>query len=199
MSPQERRAGFVYAAALLLELVLFHRKVLFASGWTFPWDFRNVHLPLATFVADSLRRAQWPLWDPYTYCGNPIYANIQTALFYPPVFLAMLGGAWLGSADLPRLLVIAVVAQVWFSGLCTFALARYLGISPAAAWVAATLYELGCFFTSQAEHMGAMHAATWLPFIWLSVVKLERSFSWRWLAWLSAGLAMSVLAGLPQV
>ena len=89
-----------YVAALLVEVLVFHRYVLFVPGYLFPWDFRGVHLPLATFVAACLRRGEFPLWEPYTYCGNPIFANIQAALFYPPVFLATAASNWVGG--LPR-------------------------------------------------------------------------------------------------
>ena len=86
-------ARWLYPILLLLEALIFHARVLFYPGYVFPWDFRGVHLPLATFVAGSLRRGEFPLWDPFTYCGVPIYANIQTALFYPPVLAATLAAA----------------------------------------------------------------------------------------------------------
>ena len=184
--------------ALLAEVVLFHRKVLFYPGYIFPWDFRAVHLPLATFVADSLRRGEFPLWDPYTYCGFPFFANIQAAIYYPPVLAATLFGTLLGSDVLPRALAVGVVLQMFFAGACTFALLRRLGAQPAAAWIAGTVYELGCYFTSQAEHMGAVEGACWLPLAWWCVVELGAGFRWFWAAMLSIALAMSVLAGLPQ-
>lgn len=193
------RSAIAYSLALLAEAVLFYRQVLFYPGYLFPWDFRAVHLPLATFVAASFRRGELPLWDPYTYCGNPIYANIQTALFYPPILASTLAGAWFGTDLLPRLLAITVVMQVFFAGLCTFTLLRRIGVQPAAAWIGATVYQLGCFFASQAEHMGAMHGASWLPLAWLCVLELRSSLRWTWLALLSLALSMSVLAGLPQV
>src|SRR5579864_446932 len=143
--------GLPYYLALLIEVLIFHRRVLFSRGFLFPWDFRAVHLPLAAFVADSFRRGALPLWDPYTYCGNPIFANIQTALFYPPVLIATLASLEFGPASLPRLLGWAMVLQIFFSGLCTFALLKRIGVRSAAAWIGATIYELGCFFASQVE------------------------------------------------
>jgi uncharacterized membrane protein len=139
------KSRFPYYTALLVEAMAFHRHVLFYRGFLFPWDFRAVHLPLATLVADSFRRGQFPLWDPYTYCGNPIFANIQAAVFYPPVIAATLAGAWLGVDLLPRLLAVSVVLQIVFAGLCAFELIRRLDARPAAAWIGATVYELGFF------------------------------------------------------
>ena len=194
-----RSTTVLYALALLAEVLLFYRRVLFYPGFLFPWDFRAVHLPLATFVADSFARGEFPLWDPYTYCGYPVYANIQTALFYPPVLAATVASNWLGSDSLPRLLAVAVAVMVFFSGLCTFALVRRLGARPSAAWIAATMYQLGCFFASQAQHTGAVHGATWLPLAWWCVIELRARLRWFWVAVLSAALSMMILAGLPQV
>src|SRR5271165_2071963 len=192
-----RSANLRYGVALLFAALVFHRAVLFYPGYFFPWDFRAVHIPFATFAAASFRRGEFPLWDPYTYCGMPIFANIQAALFYPPVLLATIAGAWLGDDALPRLLAIAVVAQVGFAGICTYFLANRLGASPASAWIAGTVYELGCFFAAQAEHMGMIHAATWLPLCWWCVVELRDGLKWRCLGILAIALAMTTLAGSP--
>ena len=197
MIPVKRYYGYILA--LLAEVLAFHRQVLFQHGALFPWDFRGVHLPLATFIAGSLRRGEMPLWEPYTYCGVPIFANIQAAIFYPPVLLATAASNWFGPASLPRLLAIAVAVQIFFAGICTFALLKRLGAQAGAAFVAATVYQLGCFFAVQAEHMGAMHSASWIPLVWLAVVELRDGVRWFWMAILSVALAMSILAGLPQV
>jgi len=187
-----------YRLALVAAVALFHWRVLFNPDFIFPWDFRAVHVPLATLIANSFRHGEFPLWDPYTYCGMPIFANIQAALFYPPVLGATAAGALLGDALLPKLLAISVVLQIAFAGLCAFELMRKLDVRPAAAWIGALVYELGCFFAAQAEHMGAMQGAVWLPLIWLCVLQL-RTFKRRWLAALALSLAMTVFAGLPQV
>jgi hypothetical protein len=192
-----RQANLWYGIALLFEAIAFHRAVLFYPGYLFPWDFRAVHIPFATFAADSFRRGEFPLWDPYTYCGTPIFANIQAALFYPPVLLATMAGAFVGNDALPRLLAIALIAQIVFAGICTYFLAKRLGASPASAWIAGTVYELGCFFAAQAEHMGMMHAATWLPLCWWCVVELRDGLKRRWLGILALALAMTTLAGSP--
>ena len=200
MSPKPRRWSSLvfYRIALVAAVFAFHRRVLFDRDFIFPWDFRAVHVPLSTLIADSFRRGEFPLWDPYTYCGVPIFANIQAALFYPPVVAATAAAAHLGDALLPKLLAISVVLQIAFAGLCTFELMRRLDVRPAAAWIGASVYELGCFFAAQAEHMGAMQGAVWLPLIWLCVLQL-RDFKRRWLAILAAALAMTIFAGLPQV
>src|SRR5580704_19340133 len=86
---ESRRTWWPYGV-LAAEILVFYRLVLFVPGYAIPWDLRSYHFPLASFIAKSLSRGELPLWDPYTYCGMPFYANIQAQLFYPPALIAIL-------------------------------------------------------------------------------------------------------------
>ena len=72
--------------ALLSEVLLFHHRVLFSPGYAIPYDLQSFHAPLATLASKALGTMRLPVWDPYTYCGFPYFANIQTQLFYPPAW-----------------------------------------------------------------------------------------------------------------
>jgi uncharacterized membrane protein len=86
--------------ALLAEVLAFFRHILFYGHYAIPWDFRYYHLSLASFVARSFERGELPLWDPYTYCGMPIYADLTMQLFYPPALTAILLSNWSGGGHL---------------------------------------------------------------------------------------------------
>src|SRR5262245_37754446 len=75
--------------ALAAEVLVFWRKVLLAGNFGIPWDFPYFHQHLAWFAMRSLAHGELPLWDPYTYCGIPAYANLQMQLFYPPTLAAL--------------------------------------------------------------------------------------------------------------
>ena len=70
---------------------------------------------------------------------------------------------------------------------------------PAAALTGATIFQLGAYFASQTQHLGAINAAAWMPLAWEAVILLARGFTFRRLAVLVAALAMSLLAGFPAV
>jgi len=184
---------------LLIEVLFFYRQVLFYDGFVIPWDLRYFHLPHASFIAECFRNGELPLWDPYMYCGRPFSANIQAQLFYPPLALAILISNWAGGANLLYFLEWEVVLHVFLAGLFTFWLLRRLGTSQPAALLGASVYQLGGFFASQTQHMGAVNAAAWMPLAWLSVLALRDGPRRRWLAALAFSLAMSVLSGLPAV
>jgi len=182
---------------LLAEVLAFFRHILFYGYYAIPWDFRYYHLSQAWFIARSFARGELPLWDPYTYCGTPFYANLTAQVFYPPAFVAILLSNWTGGEDLLYWLELQMVAHVFLAGVFTYWLLRRLRLGRAPAVVGATIYQLGAYMASQAEHLGAVDAAAWLPLAWLCVISLGERFRWRWLAGLAGALAMSFLAGFP--
>lgn len=187
-------------AVLLLEVLLFYRKVLFApKSYVIPWDLRYYHLPLAEFMAKCFRDGHLPLWDPWTYCGMPFHAIITTQVFYPPTVAAVLLSNWTGGKRLLYCLEWQAAGHVFLAGVFVYWLLRRLGAGHAPSLVGATVYQLGPFFTSQIQHIGAIDAAAWMPLAFLALVSLAERFSWRWLALLSVALAMTILAGFPAV
>jgi hypothetical protein len=194
-----RSRGALPYAALLCEVLVFYRKVLFSSHWGIPWDFRTFHLSLAGFIATSIRQGEFPLWDPYSYCGMPFYANLQAQVYYPPTLITILIGNLTGGRHLAYFLEWQVVLHVFLAGVFAYWLLRRLDASRAAALLGATVFQLGGFFASQTQHLGDMDGAAWLPLAWLGVISLGRRFSWRWLGALSMALAMALLAGFPAM
>ena len=171
------------------------RRVV-TSRFAIPWDLQGYHQPLAWFVARSLARGELPLWNPYIYCGIPIYANLTAQLFYPPTLALLVLSNWVGGGrHLLYFLELQIVLHALLGGCLAFKLLRRLRASAPAALVGATVYQLGAYFATQAQHLGAIDAAAWLPLAWLAVIELADRFRWRWLAALAAALALSFLAG----
>jgi hypothetical protein len=193
----KRSAWWIYVA-LLANVVLFFHKPLFSSEFIFPWDFRTVQLPQISFLAEELRNGRFALWSPYTYCGFPIFANIEACFFHPLVLAVAFLSAHTSLDALPKLLEWIVVLQIWFAGISAYWLFRELGASHAPAFAGAVIFETGGFFASRAEHIGAIMAVAWMPLAWLAVLKLRGGFRAEWLAVLGGALGMSILGGFPQ-
>jgi len=182
---------------LAAEVLTFWRKVLFSGKFGIPWDLPYYHQHLVWFAARSLARGELPLWDPYPYCGAPAYANLTMQLFYPPTLAVIAAGSLMGGRHLLYLLEWQIVLHVLAGGLFTLMLLRRLGANLAAALAGAAVYPLGGYFASQAQHLGAVDAAAWLPLAWLAVLELTERFRWRWVGVLAIALALSFLAGFP--
>lgn len=196
--PKGKSSNLFIYAALLANVVLFFYKPLFSTAYMFPWDFRSVQLPMLTYLADELRSHRFALWSPFTYCGYPIFANIEACFFHPLTLSAAFLNGFLTVDRLPLLLEWVVVLQIWFAGVVAYHLFREWGMGRAGALVGAIIFETGGYFPSRAEHIGSIMAVAWMPLAWLSVWKLREPSRLRWLAILSASLGMSVLGGFPQ-
>jgi hypothetical protein len=154
--------------------------------------------PNAGFVTQSLGHvvaSDWlhghvPWWNPYEGIGSPLAGEMQAAAFFPPTLL--LYGAW---------------GFVWFhvllelmAGWATYFLLRRLGAGRAPSTAAGVAFGLTGTF------VWFSHApANPVAFLPLALVALERCVhaartgsrgGWPWLA---LALALSVLAGFPEV
>ncbi len=196
-APAKRIAALVYAS-LLADVVVFFHKPLFSAAYLFPWDFRAVQLPMITFLMDQLHRGHFPLWNPFSYCGYPVFANIEACFFHPLVLVCAFIASHTSANSLPMLLEWAVVLQVWAAGIAAYHLFRNFGAGTIPAWTGAVIFQTGGYFASRAEHIGAMMAVAWMPLAWLAVFKLRHQFHAGWLAALAAALGMSILGGFPQ-
>ena len=183
-------------ALLLLEVLLFFRKVLFTKQWFLPWDFRGYHLPLASFASESFRQGHLPLWDPWTYAGFPQFANLQAQTFYPPAIVTHALGAVLGEQWVLPLLTWQMALHVWLAGIFTMLLMRRIGAGLAAQLMAATVFQLGGFFASQAQHLGAVCGVAWMPLAWWASTGEARR---RDELVLAVALGMTLLAGFPAI
>src|SRR5579871_2862787 len=133
---------------LAAEALLFFRHVLFVPGYVIPWDLRGLHLPYTWVYAEALAHGEAPLWDPYTYCGRPLYATIQAAVFYPTNALAAWLGSIFGREYIARVLEWSVALHVALAGIFAYLLGRALGLRTAAALGGAGIYELSGFFAA---------------------------------------------------
>ncbi len=182
---------------LVLPLVLFWRvwwpgpsvRQVFRYG-----DFVEQHYPMRVFVADEYRHGRLPLWDPYTFGGEPAVAMSLFAPYYPL-------GLWQVIFEkLPfEALELEAVFHLGLAGLFTFLFVRQLTGQPAAGLIAGLAFSLGGYLTSYPMlQIIILETAVWLPAgLWL----LERGLadrSLRRVAWAGLVFGCGILAGHPQ-
>ena len=183
---------------LAVQPVILFRTTLLSKTAHIPWDLAGFHVPLAGVVVEALRSGRFPLWEPYTYAGYPFHADLQAQLFYPPAWLAFALGIVRDDAILYWLEWLIALHLV-LAGIGAYLLLRRLECGRGAALFGATAFQLGCFFVSQPQHLGAISAAAWMPFAWLGVVQLADGFTPKRFAVLAIALAMTFLAGFASV
>src|SRR5687767_15062092 len=84
----------------------------------------------------AVTSGSWPLWDPCTSFGVPLLANPNTQVLYPFTWLHLLFMPW-------TVYTVYVVLHLVLSALGMMRLGERLGLSRAAAFLAATLWVTG--------------------------------------------------------
>jgi len=183
------------AALLVLQPVVFFWHVLVNPRWHIPYDIEGFHLPLIAYVAQCVRNGVAPLWDPYVMCGMPIHADLQAQVFYPFTWLAILAGNLSQGRNLFYWVETLVPLHMILAGLFAFWLLRRMGLGRPAALMGASVYQLGGYFASQAQHLCAISTGAWLPLAMLCAWELRLRVKWRWVAVLALTMAMAILSG----
>ncbi len=182
-------------ALLVLQPIAFFWHVLVNPRWHIPYDIEGFHLPLIAYVAQCVRNGVAPLWDPYVMCGMPIHADLQAQVFYPFTWLAILGGNLSQGRNLFYWVETLVPLHMILAGLFAFLLLRRMGLGRPAALMGASVYQLGGYFASQAQHLCAISTGAWLPLAILCAWELRPRVKWRWVAILALAMAMAILSG----
>ena len=118
-----------------------------------------------TFIRESFRNGELPLWNPYVFTGMPFLAAGQYAALYPPGLLFVI---------LP-----VVHAYGWFTALHLFlagafmyALLRALGHSRAASTLEGVAFMFCGFLVVSFLWPMVVSSAIWLPFLLLCVERI---------------------------
>ncbi len=198
----DRRRGWLFDVILALGLacsvLVPFWPVLTQQMTIVDGDFTEEYFPLLLTARRALEGGELPLWNPLSNGGQPLLADPQLALFYPPTWWA-LAGTHLG--DLGSLVALQGLAPLHLSiaAVSAFVLGRVMLGGRLAAVLVAVVYTYSGFLTSYPiEQLPILRTAAWFPlqlaFLWLALAR--RSWVWRMAAGGVFGVA--ILAGHPQ-
>lgn len=189
--------GALAGAVLILQPLFFYRRHLFRLTAHIPFDIGDYHLPLTAFIERSVTHWEWPFWNPELYSGFPTHADITAGLFYPFTWFAILADLATGGGRLFYWLEWLVPMHMIVAGIGTYLFFKELRCSPLVALFGATIFQIGPFFVSQAQHLGAICTAAWFPLILLCLWRLRDGFRFRPAAGLAVSICLTILSGFP--
>lgn len=178
--------------AALVTLVVFHAREAIFEGRAF--YTRDLHLQwfgqIESFVR-TVHSGSLPLWDPWVSFGQPMLANANAQVLYPPTWLNLLMRPW-------TYYTVYLVAHLLLAGWGARSLARRLGASGGGALLAAAFWISSGPVLSLGNLWNHLAGAAWLPWILDATLRaLDAPSARRSLAW-GACLAATVLAGSPD-
>lgn len=166
-------------------------------GMYYPWyqqipvknslitDAVRQHYPWRFLAIDLLKKGQFPSWNPYSFSGYPLAANLQSAPFYPLNFIY-----WL--TDFSHAWSWQIVLQTILGGIFMAVFLKNLKLNPVAVALGTVAWVGSGFWISWLETNVVIQTALWLPLLLLAIDK-------NWWRVLVLGLTASFLAGHLQI
>lgn len=141
-------------------------------------------------VQESYRDGIWPLWNDKEYCGIPLLANCQSAVFYPPHLLLLV-------TDVDTAMSLFIVIKLWLAAFVAFVCARLLGFNMWPARWFSIVWGLGCF-----THLWAYWPITdvlaWVPLVFLGTEWIAEQRYRKGIYALALGGTLLLFAGHPE-
>ncbi len=145
----------VFTAALL--------RVPLGGQAMMSYDLFVYFFPAKSFLRTALSRGELPLWNPDTFFGAPFLANIQMAVLYPPDIIFLV-------APFARAVAASQATHLFLAGVGFLLLARRgWGLGHVGALVGSLIFCGSGFLGAHMGHLNQVHAATWLPWLFLMV------------------------------
>jgi len=186
----------VIAGLYLLIAVFFHQVVIEGMGLAQSADM-IASAGMFEMGEQAIAEGRFPLWNTTLFCGLPMFASLQYALFvyplwYPIKFLSYIFGSGDWRIWLFHFLLAALFAYL---------LARHYGCRRITAWLAGVAYGFSpqLIVLADVGHGSKLMGMTFLPLIWLMIDRLRLRPSVGRAAALGAVFAVEVLALHPEV
>ncbi|MBI2599555.1 hypothetical protein HYW43_01390, partial [Candidatus Daviesbacteria bacterium] len=140
---------------------------------------------------EALKNFEWPLWNPYSFTGNPLLATYHSASLYPLNILLLLPKHYGWG--------LYIYSQTLIASLAFYLFISQIVKSKIAGLSGAVIFSFGGLMTTWLELGTAGHAIAWLPLALYSIKKLISETKFRFIVLLIASLSLVILAGSAQI
>lgn len=124
-------ALFILGCIFFWKIILNPGKVVFSEYFS---DIIQYSMPIKTFVHDFWKASgTLPLWNPYTFMGNPSLGNTQYAMFHPYNIVYLL-------FDPPPIFGYIFILDLFLIGLFTYFFVKSIGVNKYGALVSAITF-----------------------------------------------------------
>ena len=165
-------------AILPVLLVVIAPAVLLYPLWSNPVsageDDVVYYYPLRAMVGQALRGGRLPLYNPREATGQPLMADPQAAVMYPPTGLFALTDAKLAYS-------LSIFLAFSLAGGGAYVYLRRLGMVRLACALGAVAFMFCGFMVGHRVHLSMIHTACYLPWgLWcIEGLRLRRNARWR--------------------
>jgi len=194
---EKNRKDFIALFLLLVFVCIFFSKVLFNPGKMLhsrSSDMIAFTSPYKLFIHRHFQDVgSIPLWNPFTFSGNPIVADIEMSMFYPPDLLFLVGETY-------TVYAILMIFHFILGCVSMYLLMRVYGLDETSSIFSSLVYVFSGSMISRIYlgHFIILNSVLLVPLIFLlfELSIRKSSLGYGLLAGLAVG--MQLLAGHPQ-
>ncbi|OGS44927.1 MAG: hypothetical protein A2539_04425 [Elusimicrobia bacterium RIFOXYD2_FULL_34_15] len=176
------------AKVLLLFSILvlfFFYDIIFTDKMYLFRDILNLFMPYRLFAAENIQNGTVPIWNPYSFFGQPFLANPETSLFYPFTILFYLFKFTIAYK-------VFVILHFYLASIFFYFLAKTLKIKNSYAIFGSICWAFGGYLITRVEFLSILGAAIWLPLALIFLMNKNKIL-------LGLVFVMQIFAGHPQI
>ncbi|MGA7617549.1 MAG: hypothetical protein WBX15_20480 [Thermoanaerobaculia bacterium] len=159
MSRERRRKDF-YAILLLIVVSSLPLADQFAGQRSYIRDLTRYYYPTKRVIREVLRGGEFPFWNPYYSAGQPMAANPEYEVFYPPNWLILLPNYDLGYR-------LHILVHLWIAAIGMYLLLRSMRLRIGSAFLGAVMFAFSGVLMSLINLLPILFCASWIPLVLL--------------------------------
>ncbi|MBI4336066.1 MAG: hypothetical protein HY589_05370, partial [Candidatus Omnitrophica bacterium] len=181
----EKRDLLLVALIFISLIAISFSGVIFFDEVFVRRDISRYYQPLRTLSRQIFSSGAFPLWNPYLFCGVPLFASIQTCVLYPVSIIYYIG-------DFLYMFNIFILFHVFLAGVFMYCLMKDWGLSKMASLFSAFSFAFSGYMMGAINLTISLSSAAWFPPLLYFYRKKRPIFT-------ALTLVMMLLAGDPAI
>lgn len=182
-----------YSGVLGLVLIsIFFFRQLWLGEVIYCCDNLTINLPARVFLIESLRRGEFPLWNPYILSGSPFLADLNLSLLSPFNLLYFFFSPF---RALTWNIILSFVLALW--GIMVFG--KKIKLSQFASLLSAVIYTFSGTMVVYTNNLPMLQVAALLPWAAYACISFFEKPRLKSYLVLVAVLVLQLVAGHPQL
>jgi len=150
-------------------------------------------LPLWDLIVTSIRNGEFPFWNRYIYSGFPLFANPQSSILYPLL--------WVLYFIFPLSVAynISILLHYSLAGIFTYIFLNRYNMNKLASFGGGLVFMFSGLMICHKGHAQMLYTVVWFPLILYFLDKFRESRRFEFVLTGSIFYALAFFAGNPQV
>jgi len=179
-------------AVFIVLVIIFFKEVIFSNDIFVLRDLARYFYPLRGYAFGLLKQGILPLWNPYIFCGNPLTATHQTAVFYPVSLIYLIG-------SFDKAFNNFIYVHFVLAGVFMYLFLADRKISRMAALVGAISFAFSGYMMAVINLLASLGSVVWVPIALWAFFRATDRRSYPYAILTSIFLVLMFLAGEPAV